>query len=551
MTDEQMDARLRRAGEQWRAANDRPGEGDFDESLSTPRTPRPRRTALLVAAAVVAAALVAGAGFLLSGGDTHKRSTGTAATPLEGTVWRLVDDGRRHAGNSLATLYISKDGRLVADDECTVLDLRVDVHAAALVATKTNVRQRDCTDTTGPVFDRSAETFIGKIDYRIAGPRLTMTIAGAELHLVAAPELPRPSADVPTRVGATWRLVKVLDGNGTDHPVDGSPTLKIDNSQLVASDGCNTLSGPVGPDGRPLDGGGFAITEMACADPAVNATAAIVDAVLNGSPPEYITAGASLTLKKAHVGELTYVWVPEDDRAVDPTSFVGRTWHLASIAGEPAAAGVTLRIDAGNRLTADDGCRTFTATAELAPGTLSLVGAPNARATPRGRCANPAALDQATTFDSFLSQQPALWTIRNGKLQIYGGGAQAFSLVFTPDVAVPAGAGITGVAWRLTGVTVTSGSTASGQGSSDMGVTLTLDGERLTLVTPCGTWKGTATVGATTIDLGRPEGIGGPSCNNGDAVRQAQKALTGTVQYQLRAGQLTLTKGGVSLTFEK
>jgi heat shock protein HslJ len=547
MTDEQMDARLRRAGETWRAANGpSAGPADFDELLVTPGTPHPRRTALLVVAAAVAAALVAGAGFLLAGGNSHKRSTDSAATPLEGTVWRLVDDGHRRAANSLATLYLSKDGRLVADDECTVLDLQVDVRGGSLMPTRTNVRQRDCVDATGgPVFDRSSAVFIGRIGYRVDGPRLTLSIIGTELHLVAAPELPRPSADVPTRVGATWRLVKVLDVRGTDHPVAGNPTFRIDNDRLVASDGCNTLSGSVAPDGGPLDNGGLAITEMACADPTATATAAVVDAVLNGRPPEYAVNGTTLTLKKDHVGELTYRWVPEDDRSVDSKSLVGRTWHLASIAGVPAAGEATLRVGADNRISWNDGCTQFGADAEVAPGTLSVLAAPSGT---NDGCPKAIA-DQAATFDSFLKQDPALWAIRNGRLQIYGGGAQASSLVFTPDVAVPAGAAITGKAWRLTGVTVTTGNSASGQGSSDMGVTLTLDGRRYELATPCGSSEGPATIGSASVDFGRPSSVGGPACKN-EIGSQVEKALTGTVQYRLHAGQLTLTKGDVELTFE-
>src|SRR5205807_9718013 len=88
MTDEQLDARLRAAGEAWRAAND-PSiavPSGLDEPLMPPGRSHPhgpRRTAVFAAAAVVTAALVAGAGFLLSGGNTHKRATDAAATPLE------------------------------------------------------------------------------------------------------------------------------------------------------------------------------------------------------------------------------------------------------------------------------------------------------------------------------------------------------------------------------------------------------------------------------------------------------------------------------------
>ena len=65
------------------------------------------------------------------------------------------------------------------------------------------------------------------------------------MHLVAAPQLPAPTLDVPTFVGATWRLSAVIDAKGVPQMVPREVTLRIADGTMTASDGCNTLTGAV------------------------------------------------------------------------------------------------------------------------------------------------------------------------------------------------------------------------------------------------------------------------------------------------------------------
>ena len=125
MTDDWMDARLRQAGASWRAATDvRPDAAEveiLDTAAPTWRSRSSRRSTLIMSAAAVAAVLVAGGSVLLSGGGGRNPSSADSAG-LKGTVWRLVGygDAQRRA-TSLSTLFIGKDGKLVADDECSVI----------------------------------------------------------------------------------------------------------------------------------------------------------------------------------------------------------------------------------------------------------------------------------------------------------------------------------------------------------------------------------------------------------------------------------------------
>src|SRR4051794_25466426 len=155
MTDEQMDARLRAAGEAWRTANDRPtAMPAVDTAIPTvdtampavdtanaavdpatllapaaTRSPRRHRAALLASAAVVATALVAGGAFLLgrTSDDKHRVTNTDDAATLQGTTWRLLGyDGDQRRVNSTATLYVDRHGQFVADDSCNLITGKVD-----------------------------------------------------------------------------------------------------------------------------------------------------------------------------------------------------------------------------------------------------------------------------------------------------------------------------------------------------------------------------------------------------------------------------------------
>jgi heat shock protein HslJ len=555
MTDDQMDARLRRAGEMWRAAEpsapmaNGPAEDHPIAAVERPR--RAHRIGLLASAAVVVAALIAGGAFVVGGfgGNGSDKTTGAAA--LKGTVWRLVGyDHQQQQTNSLSTFYISDEGRLVADDSCTVVVASARTDGGRLQLGTVESRYVGCADAVGSLtFDRGLATLTSHPAWSVDGKDLTISHGGdPTLHLRAAPELVAPSADRPVMPGAKWRLVQILADDG-DRKVYGSPTLEIKNGRLTASDGCNSLGGEVTVDGRRLTTKELASTAIGCTSQ-VGLSAAVIDGVLGGGPTWYIGAN-QLNLVKKGVGSLVYDWVPDDDIAVAAASMTGRKWVLASVAGVPAAAPATLAVDAHGHATGTDGCEDLEAEATFGAGTVTLTGIPD---RPPPGCTGTGA-DQASTIDSFLSQKPALWSVRDGRLIIGGGGAQAFSLVYetaTPPSEPDPASQVAGTTWTLSTIETNGPDDNSGVATSQSGVTLAFDAKGgYRLASHCGAQVGKAHVTRRTIEFSDARTDGG----NYDACLQesfqgAAKQLAGTVDWKIDNRQLRLTKGSTTLLFD-
>jgi heat shock protein HslJ len=555
MTDEHMDARLRAAGESWRAANDSGAAPDPDIDAAVPLEPasprrRRHRTTLLASAAVVAAALVAGGAFLLgrTTGD-HDHSTSSDAAVLTGRVWRLLGyNSEQQRATSTATLIIRGNGQFVADDECTIYSGRLGHSDGRLSPARLAApRDRGCTDSTGPTFLRWYELLTDAPRYTVTGNELTVEQGRTTVRLQAAPALPAPTTDVPSAVGATWRLTGVRHANGTARSgVPDDVTLKIDNGALRTSDGCNAISGEAAVVNGRLVAKRLAMTEVGCAD---MATQIVIGQVLTDGA-KFEAVGPTLTVSRPGSGTLSYEWQPDDEQATDVHRLTGRTWHLASIAGESAAGDVELRFDGDGRLTGHDGCEDFAATVDMHPGWLTANGVAKG---PPASCAGPVG-DQATTVDSFLRTPDALWSMQASKLVIYGGGAQGYSLVFAaddPPAPTTGRAGLTGREWKLTGVERTSGNSASGSGSSDTGVSLAfgLDGRSFQLTTPCRGMKGDVEIGDSSLTFGDATASGVQPCRD-EFAKAVDAGTTGTVRWKIDGNQLTLTNGGTTLTFE-
>ncbi len=554
MTDEQMDARLRRAGETWRAAQGDTPAGEPDEPMDiTPRT-RPRRfsrTGYLLTAAAVAAALAGGLAVVVTslGGNGQQKSADVAG--LEGTVWRLVSYGNEQPDpKSTATMVFNADGTFVADDSCTVLGGSYDVAHGQLFTEPHDSRLKQCVDAAGDeiIGDRGVEVLTAAPAYTVDGTSLTIRGDGQVMHLEAAPGLPRPTTDVPAAEGATWVLTGVRDGNNLEHPVQGTPTFVIKNDELTASDSCNTLSGEaVVLDGTltTSKGGGLRVTEIGCAQE-VMATAAVVDAVLNANPTVSV-AGATLTVKHPGAGTLSYTWQPDDETGTNPALLESRSWALTSVDGHPATAGVTLRVSSPDDISGNDGCQAFTTAGnEVGRGTLRLGAAPK----PLAGCGNP----DATSFDVFLAQQPALWAIRDGRLLIFGGGAQGLSLVFTPSEPVPSSSATptpVGKAWALSELSSEGSNSGGGSATSASGVVLTIATNDFHLRTPCGNWDGGAYEKGDTITFDPVHDAGGPYCLNGEFGKAADRLVHGgSAKWSIKGGRLELVQGHVTLTFD-
>ena len=560
MTDEQMDARLRRAGEAWRSTQGgtrlaEPAE-PIDIATHT-RTRRVARPGLLLTAAAVAAALAGALAIVITNvGNGGNRTADVAG--LENTVWRLVgyDSGQR-LPNSFASLVI-KNGQLVADDSCDLIGAHVAQTGNQLDVSKLVERFHQCTDAAGEVtFARALDILRAAPTYEIDGKELTITGGGTAMHLTAAPDLPAPTLDVPTLTGTDWQLTKVQDATGATVPLNGHGTLRIDGDRLQASDGCNTLSGKVDDLGQAFGVPQLATTANRCST-VTAPTADVIDPVFLGHV-RYKISGAQLTLSRAGAGTLTYQWQPSDASATDPAKLANRTWHLLSVAGEAPQLDLTLRIDDNEQIKGhmygDDGCHTIWTFASLHAGWLTTQGpldlllSTTAPLTPCG-----------TTVHSILSTNPVVWAIRDGKLVIYGGGAQAFALVYGTDPLPGVSSPLVGSTWNEDGSEITGGPSqpTGSSGPFKYQDQLRLDGSGgITITHRCYVNQGSVVIGKDTLDISHvtlKQAIPCPATPDQAAEQQADtnadNVLSGRVNWSID-GELHISKDGSTIDFSR
>jgi heat shock protein HslJ len=373
------------------------------------------------------------------------------------------------------------------------------------------------------------------------------------MHFVAAPAgVQPPSLDVPTFVGAHWKLVKAVDANGTDVPITGDiPFFVADDGKLTASDGCNTLTGIATGlvDVHFTNVGG---TEIGCD------TAQVIRAVLSGTAHESVL-DATMTLQKDGAGELTYQWVPADKSATDPQALYFKNWHLVSIAGErPVDHPPTVDGKQGDDLyatphaySAFTGC-TYGAGGRptVGPGVITFSGVPKSVSS----CSGTAA-DQAATVLSFL-RNGALWAIRDGDLVIWdGAGGQAFALVYATDTPPPPTTNpadaLIGKTWYLDGIQHLNRALGT---PVTVTVTLTFDANGgVRLADSCDDADGRARITASTVDFIDMQGEthscpSGPGLTNSDH-DVVWQVLDGLTNWTLDGAQLTITKDRSTLVF--
>jgi hypothetical protein len=286
-------------------------------------------------------------------------------------------------------------------------------------------------------------------------------------------------------------------------------------------------------------------TAVGCAARQTNAT---VDGVLSANPALSLS-GATLTINAGSPGTLTYRWQPDDVAATKPALLESRDWQLTSIAGRAVQGQIRLYASAA-AASVTFGCGAVGGNVEIGPGTLRIDGVPDA---PAAGCDGDRAND-SSTVDSFLSQQPALWRIEDGKLLIFGGGAQAFSLVFAPDKPIAqasAPPAVDGKSWRLSQLSTEGSGSGSGSGSSSTGVVLTVTGATFTLDTNCHNYAGTASRTADKIEFSDVRDGGGRDCHDEFADAAVRLVQHGSATWSIKAGELVLVQGNTTLTFDR
>lgn len=211
---------------------------------------------------------------------------------------------------------------------------------------------------------------------RVAGLVMLMVLlaaCGGPGNASEGPDVPPPPAD-PLR-GHTF-LSTAVTVAGTDHPLAAGTRVSLqftDDGRLLASAGCNTLSGQLDVVENKLSGSGLAMTEMGCA-PELMAQDTWLAEVL-GAEPTWRLDGPELTVTSGQT-ELTLVEreVAEPDVALVETTWVVDTLVDGQTASSvPAGARATL-VFGVDRVTVAGGCNGGSTTYQLSGSTIEFEG---------------------------------------------------------------------------------------------------------------------------------------------------------------------------------
>lgn len=544
MTDDKMDARLRAAGEAWRNAN--AGTVVVDSETETLDLGRPRpshrtRWLTIASAAVVAAALVLGSALLLR--TSPKQDNGLASPERTAALagqWTITEQPD-------ATLTFRPGAVRISIPGCETTNVDVSLTADTMTFAQRRAPGAACINTA-----EEQGLLTGTVDYSVSGDRLSIAKTGA-----GSVQLDRAIAAI---VGPKWYLTNMDLDVGSSPAVAGHPNLQITDGHLVGSDGCNTMSGDVQVDIDSADLSQLAITEMACTDSDVSATALGVDTILSGKVSYQVYDGNKLAITKEGVGTLVYV-------TTDPTStLVGRTWVVQTIKfGDDVYATLTApnypsrlvftdsTVSATHRCFSTEHDVTIdSATAMFRGGTSnehSCPALPDAAAR-----ANEAQGDQA--IEAMISVQ-ADWSVRGDTLTL----RDPDGVLVLHDSTPVDSPDLTGKAWTLTGTetVTTKGGQSSGSGSSAISksvVTFNDDGT-FTVEHHCYTNQGKAAYASGTTDLSDLQLKSALPCPSNAETTAGQKEndfvdtlLKGHVAWSIDNGELSITNGDSSATFD-
>ncbi|MGN6606558.1 MAG: META domain-containing protein [Jatrophihabitans sp.] len=375
--DLRLDARLRAAGERWRAATDiastdstaasavaaATAAGDEElldvgrvHDLATPRGRR-RATWLLSAAAVAAAAV--GIGFAVSGpgGGGHGRPVATSeagSSGLDGTSWRLSTltvDGRRATIAGSPTLAFD-GGKISGSNGCNFFGGTVSVDGDTMTIGDLAETANGCLPAPGATGPDSITTINeilqGSVHWSIDAGRLTITSDHGTLVYVA---VATPASNGLTDVD--WTLRSAGDPKGTTVAAPPGVTLHIDSKgAFVAGDGCAGLSGTATIDRDTATVRLNPTPAIGCLDKGFSGGTTLVDQIL-GAQWKWVREGDTLTVANDH-GTLIYTTAPDATTSSGPTGAgsgpadLPGTWVMNGYEHEDATSGTGSGVAAGS-----------------------------------------------------------------------------------------------------------------------------------------------------------------------------------------------------------
>lgn len=213
----------------------------------------------------------------------------------------------------------------------------------------------------------------------------------------------------------------------------------------------------------------------------------------------------------------------------------------------PLAAGTTLALGfEDDAIQANAGCNQMTGQGTYADGTLD-VGA--GLATTQMACDPPEKMDQEQWYGTLLAAKPTL-ELDGDQLVLTSGD----TVITYTEQAAASGTSLTGTLWTLDGFGTSSADGADGSMSSvPAGVTSTLqisDAGELNVDTGCNVGGASVRVDDSVIEVG-PLSTTMKFCegSEGEVEQAVVTVLEGEVAYSIDGEQLTLTKGGQTLSY--
>jgi heat shock protein HslJ len=305
MTDSRMDARLRTAGQRWRAQNAAPAEVAEPVLIvdAHPEPPQHRRWLALLSAAVVAAALVVGA--VLFAAQRHSHGGNAPATPaarLTG-AWAF-------AGSPAVSTMTFAAGTVQVVIGCQRLSWHYQVHGDRLTFGPTAGPGLACSQILSDprqaaIEHRVSQVLSGTVRWSVTGDRLTLTKPGSGTVSYVRAQ-PLKILGVRSLTGRTWALTSVRFGDDVYAQPRKPPiasNLTFAHGRFKATHRCYTRVGRATTGlGSVAFSSAREIDAVPCPQlPGKEAAASeedqAIDTVLTGTA-QYTLAGARLTLRK-------------------------------------------------------------------------------------------------------------------------------------------------------------------------------------------------------------------------------------------------------------
>jgi len=250
---------------------------------------------------LIAALLVAGCGT-----EPGVRAVPPTDNVLTGRTFlstTVTENGaaRPLVAGTTVSLWVTDDGRLVANAGCNTMQGPVDTSGGRLSAADLSMTEMGCDAARHAQDDWVAKLLGAEPSWRLAGDTLTVE-SGTTTITLRDKKAVQPDLALE---GRRWQLDTIVTGDTASHgDVYRKAFLEFADGRVTGSTGCNRLFGPATLDGHTITFGAIGTTRMACGSELAPVEAAVV-ATLRGKVT-FTVDGTSLSLKRDNSHALTF-----------------------------------------------------------------------------------------------------------------------------------------------------------------------------------------------------------------------------------------------------